>query len=565
MSQPAIKKPCFDGMKVLFSIGVACLLLLLGCQPKDQLPAEVQKKLAGESNTASDEGVRVESNPSPVIAEGKSEPTVRPVVEQLDVDERVWIKNEQLPWSYSEAHYVGNTRIGFASITVTGSEVAEGKQIMVRREDVVDRNPDGSIAPIRKVILETFERPNGSVTGFRMEATVDGEKNQIIEGRLVGGQFDISRRENDQPPTRQSIPWRREFWGPHGVQQLLQKSPMKPGEIRTTSIFIPQLAQYVPVLLEARESELTQVADGKSVPLLLINLTIRTPESPLRSTLYVDDNGLIQKTLTLSGKLLLKLKIADSVLQRLRDQSQFAREFERTVAITGNASGLAAAPKAVLRLESREIDPYDTVLAYPRQKLRSVSPAACDLSIDPLRSTELLEDQKPAADHSAPTLLVPSDKEVIHDLAIELLTGKSPESDAEKAELLRNGLSGVIRNRPIEIDFTSPLIVARERVASCFETAHLLAALLRNQKIASRVVAGMRCDANSSNMLFHVWTQAFVGGKWVDLDGSSTNSVNAGYIVMAASTGATENPFTFVLPVLESIKKLRSVEVISIE
>ncbi len=546
------------------------LFLSLGCQPKDSLPPEIQKQLAEgtDKKASSDAGENQTSESENSESHNKADPgsktsePAKPVLEQCNVDKTAWIDVNKLPWSYWEAHYVGNTRIGYSSLIVERSEVAELKQVRIRREEVLDRAADGSFIPVRKVVMESYERVTGEVASFRFESSVDGERDMLVEGRQVFGDLEISTKEGDAQASRQKIPWKSEFWGPLGVQQLLMRSPMKAGELRTTSIFIPQLRKFIPVLLEAKQVELTPMSSGVALPLLQVNLTVATPEGNSTSSIYVDEQGVIQKTLARSSnQMVLKMRVEEAVMQRLRDQSEFARGLQHSVAFSGDAPDIKGATSVVYKVEAQDIDPYDALLEYSRQRLKSNSPTSCELTILKLNADALVSEKQPEPADLESSLMIPADKPPVLELAAEILGSQEGLTNGAKAELIRQGLARLFKVRDIQPEIVSTLIVSREREGSCIECANLLAALLRSQKIASRITAGLRVDPASGLSHFHTWAQAWIEDRWVDLDASTPDGCDMSYVAMRAHSGSGENFYTEYLSIFKLIHKLGSVSI----
>lgn len=565
MFKPTLKSRDLANQLCGYTLSVI-FMLCLGCQPTDSLPPDVQKRLAESSDknlsSNSDANQTSESgnNSDP---DSKTTEPAKPVVEQSNIDKSAWINDDKLPWSYWEAHYVGNTRIGYSSLTVERSEL---KQLRIRREEVLDRASDGSFIPVRKVVMESYERGTGELASFRFESSVDGERELFVEGRQVFGDLDVSTKAGEAPATRQKIPWKTEFWGPLGVQQLLMRSPMKAGELRTTSIFIPQLLKFIPVLLEAKQIELTPMSSGVALPLLQINLTVATPEGNSTSSIYVDDQGVIQKTLARSSnQMVLKMRVEEAVMQRLRDQSEFARGLQHSVEFSGDAADTKGATSVVYKLEARDIDPYDALLEYSRQRLKSISPTTCELTILKLDADALVSERQPEPADLESSLMIPADKPPVLELATEILSNQEGLTSSAKAELIRQGLARLFKLREIQPEIVSTLIVSREREGSSIECANLLAALLRSQKIASRIIVGLRVDSKSGQSNFHCWAQAWIEDRWVDLDASTIDGCDMSYIAMRAHSGSGENFYADYLSIFKLIRKLGSVSISKVE
>lgn len=90
------------------------------------------------------------------------------------------------------------------------------------------------------------------------------------------------------------------------------------------------------------------------------------------------------------------------------------------------------------------------------------------------------------------------------------------------ADALRVHVGEIILDKNLNIGFASASEVCRKREGDCSEHAVLLAALGRARGIPSRVVVGLAYVpefAGRKNVFgFHMWTQFFLAGRWVDFD-----------------------------------------------
>ena len=96
-----------------------------------------------------------------------------------------------------------------------------------------------------------------------------------------------------------------------------------------------------------------------------------------------------------------------------------------------------------------------------------------------------------------------------------------------------------ITNVNFNTAFASASEVAQLRGGDCSEYAVLLCALLRAEKIPSRVAMGLvyvNSFMNKRNVFaWHMWTQALIDGKWVDLDATLPVRYHAGHILTSTT------------------------------
>ena len=88
----------------------------------------------------------------------------------------------------------------------------------------------------------------------------------------------------------------------------------------------------------------------------------------------------------------------------------------------------------------------------------------------------------------------------------------------------RSGHAGCIAAKPpgSGAGFATASETVRSRAGDCTEHAALLCALLRTQGIPSRVASGLVFVPEGGGIRnaygWHMWTQAIVDGRWIDLD-----------------------------------------------
>jgi Transglutaminase-like superfamily len=540
------------------------------CSRPEPLALDVQKQLVSmpdelpKSTTDSAEKKNTESATESESTTGSASPKEEIVVERFLVNDVDWINLDQLPWNYAEVQYVENTRIGYSTVKVSRSELTE-RLLRILREDVIERAIDGSPAPQRRVTLELFEKPNGDLASFRFDSKVEGVNDLVVEGRVNFNDLHVTKREGKNQPLRTKMPWKRDNWGPFGIQSVLMRSPMKPGEVRAAQIFIPQLAQFVPVTFEARGMEITPLVQGKSQELMLIDLTIGTPADGMLTSLFVDNKGVILKSITRSGQLMSAFQVPIEIVQRIADQSEFLRGMAHQLTVTGDASPLPTASSAQYAIEAEDVDPYDSLIGNSRQKLRSISPDRVELtiSVPDADAFDAVDINRPDATLLESSLLIPTEKEQIKSLSAELLSDRTTEGDRQKAEALRLAVHQSWKLQPIGGQIGSTLVAARERTGSCIEVSHLMAALLRHEKIPARIVFGLAINAAKGSAQFHVWNQAWLDEQWRDLDATIPGGIGVAHIAMSISAGAGQNPYADYLKILNRLSKFRRLEILN--
>jgi hypothetical protein len=110
---------------------------------------------------------------------------------------------------------------------------------------------------------------------------------------------------------------------------------------------------------------------------------------------------------------------------------------------------------------------------------------------------------------------------------------------AARAELLRRFVYGYLEKKDLASVLATASEVAENASGDCTEHAVLLAALLRADGIPARVVFGLiYIDAFAGERRifgYHMWTQAYLGGRFVDLDATLEAPFDAAHISLGSS------------------------------
>lgn len=127
---------------------------------------------------------------------------------------------------------------------------------------------------------------------------------------------------------------------------------------------------------------------------------------------------------------------------------------------------------------------------------------------------------------------------------------------------------GYVAEKGLDTGFATASEVARSRRGDCTEHAVLLAALLRAAGIPSRAVAGLvyldRFAGAREVFGYHMWAQAWVDGRWLDLDPTLPWGFDATHIALGISDLAGPDGGAALDRILPMVGKLR-IEVLELE
>jgi hypothetical protein len=158
--------------------------------------------------------------------------------------------------------------------------------------------------------------------------------------------------------------------------------------------------------------------------------------------------------------------------------------------------------------------------------------------------------------------------EAVIAIAKDALSPLPPDaSDMDKALVLRSKVFDYIEDKNMSTAFASASQTARDKKGDCSEHGVLLCGLLRASGIPSRGVVGMvYVPYGAPNGVFgwHMWSQALVDGKWIDLDATLQTPHSVGHITTMTTSLSDEDFGAEMSSMLATIGNLE-IEVVEVD
>ena len=256
------------------------------------------------------------------------------------------------------------------------------------------------------------------------------------------------------------------------------------------------------------------------------------------------DGVLIQSTTDLGvGVLQSKLSTREVATAAAAPVEIMARTF---IPLTNNARALSGARRAELTVTAK-----DSVLAdlpsAGSQVFERTSAGSARVTVAADSSSIALASDASDARFTRASVMADSDDPAIREFAKKSLVGCAAIPLA-RADALRSAVNRSITNKNLASGFATASEALKSRSGDCTEHAVLLCALLRTQGIPARVASGLLyvSDAGAIRNAYgwHMWTQAMIDGKWIDLDAvlpSSGPRFDASHLLtgLSAADGAS--------------------------
>jgi transglutaminase-like putative cysteine protease len=282
------------------------------------------------------------------------------------------------------------------------------------------------------------------------------------------------------------------------------------------------------------------------------------------TTTYTDDSGAPKKTTI-------------SLLPGMESYSCTKEEALREIAASNIDLGIDSlvkvgkidkaydAKQATFVVTAKDFDPTTVFPNFASQELKAGSPGTWTLKLTSVDPGTAGSEPAPEAKYLSSSRHVDLDDPLIVKLAGEIAPGETdPAKIAIAAETYVHKYLN-LKNYSTAMATASE--VAASRSGDCTEHGVLLTALLRVRKIPSRVVVGLVYVPSLQAFGGHMWTEAFVNGRWAAIDATLARGRGDAMHIKTADS-ALENsgalPIESFLPLIHSMGRM-TVKVDSVE
>jgi transglutaminase-like putative cysteine protease len=203
------------------------------------------------------------------------------------------------------------------------------------------------------------------------------------------------------------------------------------------------------------------------------------------------------------------------------------------------------AVKSRLRLTLMDgtINPLPSMGAQRVEMSEDGKSAILTIDINNPQSASAADEANP--EYLAASAMIDTNDELIQKLAKRATASVKGDSDdavgtMQRAEALRQFVRKHISKKGMATAFASASETAKMKTGDCSEHGVLLCALLRADGIPARVATGLvyvdQFEGNAGIFGWHMWTQALIDDKWVDLDATMRERFNATHVLTSASS-----------------------------
>ncbi len=544
----------------LLSIVFAILSLLPSCSPSPDQLASARAQL--RQTIGLPEGPllspRISTSPTTTSNDTTSNDTAsNPSVDQqspkaLKPTSSPWIDLNALPQLHWEIIYLGNRPVGYTrrSVEFAKSELlsaqalarhsTENPLLSMEAESRVRIKIKGAEPTDQSIVISTLESPQGELIELFGKLEL-GNSKRHFQGHTTDSVLSIDQityDPQDKPIVNtSSVPWNPEQFGPFALQQSLQRIPMQPKETRTIRYLDPFRMAVSESRLEAIDIVETINHAGKLIPLLEIQNRTITQGREATSTLWVDHQGVIQKSYNPTQDTL-AFACDPQTARFVLSKDEFDAITIKPIPLLGSLPKRPSESSILFRISSDTLSLTDLFPSKSHQRTTRSSPKNLSVelfSIPPSDTQPIdLPNAEPLAQDPTSTDSIEPSESIRWDSSNFQQWTKSqlaalPENPSitNRAEQAWKTLSQNLQQSPLDKTIQTPSDTLRNQRGDCIDQAICMTAALRSLGVHARIAVGLRADPSTvrPTLAFHTWTEYHDGTHWIPIDSTDENFV----------------------------------------
>jgi hypothetical protein len=467
-----------------------------------------------------------------------------------------------------QATYLQGARIGHTHTRVTES----GGVLTTTRTIRLTVKRYGSVLPI-EIEQTCTERPDGAVLTLGLNQSLGKDKQTAMSARVDGKKLFIKTG-----PAERRIDWDETCLGLYAQEQSFVRNKSKPGDTLRLSTF--ELSAEIPlglkVTVKPAEEVDRLVLEGGTIQREKVQLVraeivsdkiwIGGKETQLPpKTVWLDEAGnIVREQFEFPG--------LGMVTQYTTTQEAATREaitpdllpdlgMNIMIPLNKEITNPYETQQVIYRIQS-EVEGGAPFVQDARQEIKLPLGKTFELWVKSVRGPGDRDAKVPTtkefSEFTEPNRFIDSDDARVQSLARTIVgEEKRPYEMALKLE------KGVRDRMTFDagVGFPPASQTARDFRGDCRQHALLLAALLRASGIPSRTALGViytKEPGKGPVFAFHMWTEAYVGGRWLALDAiQGKGFVGATHLTMVHHSWAGTQTLAPLLPIAGVLGKLK--------
>ncbi len=458
--------------------------------------------------------------------------------------------------------YIDGQRVGYGRVVV--KQEKQGRTTIVK-SDVEEHLTIRRFGQELKITSKTHteETPDGQLLSYRYEMLNPPLQSSKSTGRIDGRFLTIETTIGGRKSTRK-IDWDPTVKSPLYQDRLLREPPLKPGDKRSFKAFLPEAARVVEIKVDALDRRTAKLHDGSQQELLSVRISQSLlPGIFTRAFLNKEGESLRSET-SLLGMQMVTYSVPQEVALEEIKGAELDEAENSLVRVANLPVDLHGRKSAVYRVKTSGRDPSQILPSGETQTLKKISNNSVEVTVTSLAPPRNIQPSGRAQQkYLTDTAFLQVKDRRVRDHARKAAAGS--QDPGTVAVRMEKYVYRELKKKNFSTALASAAEVAKNMEGDCTEHACLLAAMLRAEKIPSRVVVGLVFAERFGAFGGHMWTEAWLDGMWIPLDATlGRGGIGAGHLRLADSDLADEGPapVTAFVPLLNLMNDVE-IEVVS--
>lgn len=451
--------------------------------------------------------------------------------------------------------YLSGQRIGYGRVVIRKITRGRDTLFVTDTEEHVSIRRFGQQLRIQSK-THTEETEDGQLISYRFELNNPPAQSTKSTGRVEGDQLVVESTVGGRTQTRK-INWDSSVKSPAWQDRSFSDSPLKPGESRSFRTFMPEFTKVVDVKVTADDYRPTKIHDGTEKSLLKVRVS-QSILPGIGMRVYLDEKGEALRTeADLLGM------VTYSVPREVALQEIAGAELDvatnTLIRIENPPVDLHSRKQAVYRIRTDGRNPAEFLPATQWQQVTPIDDETATLTVTaqtpPRNIQPSTASQKEFVESTQ--FLQAKDSRVQEHARRATAGSTDPGTIAVRMEQY---VHKELKKKNFSTALASAAEVAKSMEGDCTEHACLLAAMLRVEKIPSRVAVGLVYAEKFGAFGGHMWTEAWLDGKWIALDATlGKGGIGPGHIKLADSSLADDGPapVTSFVPLMNMLSNVK--------
>lgn len=387
------------------------------------------------------------------------------------------------------------------------------------------------------VVMETSQSTTETLAGvplafdsqMRMSQVQSSTRGTIANGKVtvITSQYGMEQRQEFDFPADAMLSW--------GLFREQIKRGFAPGTKYTVKTYAPELRldDAISATVLVGEAEEFPVGDRKQRG-RKVTVTMEGPTGALEMVSWVDQNGLpLRSRVTMPG-------LGDMEMFAVGQAAAVAdfvppEMFMTTVLKANRKIDKDRAAAIRYRVKSKKPGtPLDDLPETDSQNVKRIDAETLEITVRRLphltgkgsATADGLKGRPEFAEYLEPNLMMNTEDKQLLDLARK--AAGNEKDPYVLGDRLRKFVTDYVTTKSLNVGFATASETARTREGDCSEHGVLLAALGRIVGLPSRVAVGLSYvpifGGQDDIFGYHLWTQFYINGKWVDFDAALRES-----------------------------------------